>query len=44
MLWALDESTCRELLEGLVTEGFLCVRPDVRYVMRDREERCGASS
>ena len=36
-LWALDESTCRELLEGLVTEGFLCVRPDVRYVMRARE-------
>ena len=43
-LWALDESTCRELLERLVTEGFLCVRPDVRYVMRDREERCGTSS
>ncbi len=37
MLWALAE-------EGLVTEGFLCARPDVRYVMRDREKRCGASS
>ena len=34
-LSALHESTCRELLDALVAEGFLCVRFDSRYVRRD---------
>jgi hypothetical protein len=34
-LWALPESVCRQLLDALVAEGFLRVRPDARYVLRD---------
>ena len=34
-LSALHESACRELLDALVAEGFLCVRSDSRYVRRD---------
>ena len=32
-LWALPDSECRELLDALVADGFLRVRPDARYVM-----------
>ena len=34
-LWALHESVCREFLDALVAEGFLCVRSDSRYVRRE---------
>jgi hypothetical protein len=34
-LWALHEHACRELLDTLVAEGFLCVRSDARYVRRE---------
>jgi hypothetical protein len=34
-LWALQDNACRDLLDTLVAEGFLRVRADARYVMRD---------
>ena len=34
-LWALQDAECRALLDALVADGFLRVRPDARYVMRD---------
>jgi len=35
-LWALEERACRDMLDALVAEGFLRVRSDARYVMRER--------
>jgi hypothetical protein len=40
-LWALHEHACRELLDTLVVEGFLCVRSDGRYVRREPCSRPG---
>jgi hypothetical protein len=34
-LWALQDAECRALLDALVAEGFLRVRSDARYVMRE---------
>jgi hypothetical protein len=34
-LWALQDAECRELLDALVAEGFLRMRSDARYVMRE---------
>jgi hypothetical protein len=34
-LWALEERTCRAMLDPLVAEGFLRVRSDARYVTRE---------
>jgi hypothetical protein len=40
-LWALHEHACRESLDALVAEGFLCVRSDARYVRRQPCSRPG---
>jgi hypothetical protein len=40
-LWALHENACRESLDTLVAEGFLCVRSDARYVRREGCRRPG---
>jgi hypothetical protein len=40
-LWMLPESACRELLDALVAEGFLSVRSDGRYVIREASRRRG---
>lgn len=38
-LWALQDRECRELLDALVADGFLRVRSDARYVMREASRR-----
>jgi len=34
-LWALEACACSDMLDALVAEGFLRVRSDARYVMRE---------
>lgn len=43
-LWGLPDTECRELLDALVADGFLRVRPDARYVMRSPPFRLHSST